>query len=108
LGSCTRKNNAPKTKQNWVLKKEEWHTQNEKIGGFFFLFQQTIFWVFEQRKNTHSQNKNIGYNTPETTKLGFDYKREQCTQKDKRGFFGFVQGRTMAHVTDGLLASALP
>jgi hypothetical protein len=35
--------------------------------------------------------------------LSFAYKQEQCTQKDKRGFFGFVQGRTMADVTDGFL-----
>jgi hypothetical protein len=82
----------PKQKKIGFLKKEEWHTQNEKIGDCFLFFSKQFFWVFLTRKNTHSQNNKIGFCIQARTmhpkgQKGFFW---VCTRKNNGRCYGWV------------------
>jgi hypothetical protein len=85
LGSCTRKNNAPKTKKLgfWERKND---TPKMKKLGIFFSFSTNNFLGFWTRKNTQPKQQNWVQHTL-NNKFGFCVQARPIHPKRQKGFF---------------------
>jgi hypothetical protein len=68
------------------LKKEEWHTQNEKIGDFFLFFDKQFFGFLNKEEHTQPKQQNWVQHTL-NNKFGFCVQARTMHPKGQKGFF---------------------